>query len=56
MAYVIGDGCVNCAACENVCPAGAISEQDGVRVIAAETCVDCGSCEGECPAGVISQA
>jgi NAD-dependent dihydropyrimidine dehydrogenase PreA subunit len=56
MAYVIGDGCVNCGACESACPAGAISEQEAARVIDADSCVDCGTCESECPAGVISQA
>jgi Fe-S-cluster-containing hydrogenase component 2 len=55
MAYVIGDGCVNCGACEGACPAGAISEADGARVIDAAACLDCGACAGICPAEVISQ-
>jgi ferredoxin len=55
MAYVIGDGCINCAACESACPAGAISEKGDARVIDAGACLDCGACAGECPAGIISQ-
>ncbi|MDR0375179.1 MAG: 4Fe-4S binding protein [Treponema sp.] len=54
MAYVIGDGCVNCAACESACPAGAISEKEDVRVIDVNACLDCGACAGECPSGIIS--
>lgn len=56
MAYKIGDGCVNCGACEGECPAGAISEGNGARVIDASKCVDCGTCAGVCPTGVIAQA
>ena len=56
MAYKIGDGCVNCGACEPACPAGAISEKGDVRWIEPDTCVDCGACAGSCPTEVISQA
>ncbi|MDR2193996.1 MAG: 4Fe-4S binding protein [Treponema sp.] len=55
MAYVIGNDCINCGACEGACPAGAISEQGNIRVIDAAACLDCGACAGECPAQVISQ-
>lgn len=53
MAHKISDECINCGACEAVCPVGAISEGDGKRVIDPDTCVDCGACEGECPVSAI---
>jgi NAD-dependent dihydropyrimidine dehydrogenase PreA subunit len=54
MAYVISDKCINCAACEPVCPVEAISAGDGKYVIDAETCIDCGACEPVCPVEAIS--
>ena len=51
MAYKISDACIECGACESVCPVGAISEGDGKYVIDASKCIDCGSCAGECPVG-----
>lgn len=55
MAFVIGDACVSCGACESGCPVGAIHAGDGKFEIDAETCIDCGSCAGGCPVGAISQ-
>lgn len=55
MAYVIGDACVSCGACQGQCPVGAISEGDGKFEIDPGTCIDCGSCAGGCPVGAISQ-
>lgn len=55
MAYVVGDDCVNCGACESACPVGAISEGDGKHVIDADTCISCGSCAATCPVGAISE-
>lgn len=55
MAYKISDECINCGACEAECPAGAISEGDGKRVIAEESCVSCGTCAGACPVSAISE-
>ena len=53
MAYVIGDACVACGACEQQCPVGAISMGDGKYEIDPDKCIDCGSCAGQCPTGAI---
>ena len=55
MAYVIGDACVSCGACQGQCPVSGISEGDGKFEIDPNTCIDCGSCAGGCPVGAISQ-
>lgn len=44
MAFVIGDACVACGACEAQCPVGAISMGDGKFEIDADKCISCGSC------------
>lgn len=55
MAYVIGDSCVSCGACESQCPVGAISAGDGKFEINPDACIDCGSCAGQCPVDAISE-
>ena len=55
MAFVIGNDCLSCGACEANCPVGAISQGDEHYVIDASACIECGSCEGTCPVGAISQ-
>ena len=42
MAFVIGDACVACGACEAQCPVGAISMGDGKFEIDADKCISCG--------------
>ena len=54
MAYKIEkEDCVNCGACETVCPVAAISEVEDKRFIDAETCIDCGACAEACPVDCI---
>ncbi|MDY6915843.1 MAG: 4Fe-4S binding protein [Candidatus Cloacimonadota bacterium] len=45
--------CINCGACEGVCPVSCISEVDEKRVINAEECIDCGACKEVCPVNCI---
>ncbi|MEZ4484122.1 MAG: 4Fe-4S binding protein [Syntrophotaleaceae bacterium] len=49
LAYTITEECINCGACDDSCPLGAISEQGDVRVIDADACTDCGACVDCCP-------
>lgn len=53
MAYTINEECINCGACEPVCPVNSISEQGDARVIDAGTCIDCGACVDTCPVDAI---
>ncbi len=52
MAYTITDECINCAACDDSCPVGAISEAGDKRAIS-DDCIDCGACVDTCPVGAI---
>ncbi len=53
MAYSINQDCINCGACDDSCPVGAISEAADKRVIDEDTCIDCGACVDTCPVGAI---
>ncbi|HOX07826.1 MAG TPA: 4Fe-4S dicluster domain-containing protein [Planctomycetota bacterium] len=57
LAAFAADGCVACAACARVCPAGAIAVRDDARalrrrlVLDRGRCVSCGTCERACITG-----
>ena len=52
MAIRITEDCVGCAACQPVCPFGAIEMREGKAYIS-EACTVCGACVETCPAGAI---
>ncbi len=49
----VTDACIQCGACINECPVGAISEGETQSVIDPEQCIDCGACQGVCPVEAI---
>ena len=49
MAYIIGDSCISCGACEGECPVSCITEGDAKYEINADECIDCGNCANVCP-------
>jgi ferredoxin len=55
MAITITEDCICCGACEAECPNDAISEADGIYVIAADLCTECVgfnpdlACQSVCP-------
>jgi len=52
--YVIGDKCIGCTRCSQVCPAGAIAPRPYEKhVIDGAKCVRCGSCRDVCPSGAV---
>lgn len=53
MAHKITEECINCGACEPVCPVEAIVEEGDRRIIDAEKCTDCGACIENCPVDAI---
>jgi len=51
--YKITDACINCGACIDSCPSGAIVEGDEIYAILPDACIDCGACIDSCPSGAI---
>ncbi|MBW6451145.1 MAG: 4Fe-4S binding protein [DPANN group archaeon] len=47
------ENCMQCYACENVCPNNTISESDKGPVVDEKKCTDCGACKDICPASCI---
>lgn len=53
MAYTINTECINCGACDPMCPVAAIIEHGDARTIDADVCIDCGACADICPVDAI---
>lgn len=51
--HFITDDCTSCAACADVCPVDAISEQEEMYVINQDDCTDCMVCDDVCPVDAI---
>jgi len=51
--HYITEDCINCGACDDVCPVDAISEVGEIHVIDQDLCTDCGACDDVCPVDVI---
>lgn len=62
MALQIDETCINCGACEPVCPVKAITEGPDVFIIDGNVCVECQGhfpepqCSSVCPVDCISKA
>lgn len=55
MAMVVNrEKCIGCESCVGICPAGAITMEEGKALISAESCISCGACVHECPVEAIS--
>lgn len=46
--------CTGCISCADVCPAEAITFEEGKAVVDEEECLDCGLCVRECPTSAIT--
>lgn len=51
--YTIGISCIDCGACQSMCPRSAIVEAKRQFVIRRSLCNGCGICAGYCPTGAI---
>jgi formate hydrogenlyase subunit 6/NADH:ubiquinone oxidoreductase subunit I len=48
MTFIITPECVKCGECVDICPVGAIVEEEEQFIIT-EDCIDCGVCLDKCP-------
>lgn len=51
-AYVVSDACVSCGLCEQICPVGNISIEDGKPEFG-DDCIGCLACVNRCPSEAI---
>lgn len=56
IAVISRDACIACEQCVAVCPAGAITMEEGVAVVNADLCDGCGQCVAACPASAIEMS
>ena len=50
------DVCSECGECQDICPCGAIEQQDdGSFQIEASVCADCAACQSVCPFEAIEE-
>ena len=49
---IIWDTCIECGACESVCPTGSITPDSPYKVNY-DSCIGCGTCMDTCPVGAI---
>lgn len=53
--YFIGDGCIGCGSCLEVCPQKCIDLSEIPAVIKQENCLHCGNCMEICPVGAVER-
>ncbi|NYT08012.1 MAG: DUF362 domain-containing protein [Methanomicrobiales archaeon] len=51
---ILPDRCMHCGRCALICPAGALTLEDGIPHIRREGCIRCYCCHEICPAGSIA--
>lgn len=57
MFKIDSEKCTDCQSCLEVCPCGAIHEDENAEacVIDVELCAECGACQAECPFEAIEE-
>lgn len=52
----VGENCVACGACEDVCSKGVIKVKNSIKSgVDIDSCIGCGLCANICPAGIIER-
>lgn len=53
--YLIGENCIGCGCCTEVCPQNCINDKDIPFFIEQEHCLHCGNCFHACPFGAVKK-